>query len=189
MSSLTTHIQRTSFGVYNLLRNTTFQYPNVWLCLFCPGKILRHRRWITACFGFFYWKRSAQQQHKHNLSSGQKDKVWQCCLVDGTSLDGGVSTGKRNYCHSCLAWTSTQSHVEEEQEKCSIRVKREQRHCFIFPMALRGLLLNNEMKISLRHPTTLVQSIQHQDALQPTFNSLKMEFTFLFYSLGNSRCL
>lgn len=88
-------------------------------------------------FLFKEFSTAAAQAHLPFWAKGQSGR--QCCLVDGTSLRGGVSTGKRNYCHLCLARMSTQSHVGEEQEKCSMRVKREMRTWFYIPHGIAML--------------------------------------------------
>lgn len=113
---------------------------------------------------------TATQAQPFSWAKGQG--AWKCCLSD-RSLNDGASTVKRNYCCSQPAWMGTQSSIEEEQEKYSIGVKKEIKTVLDFSMAPLSLLLNNEMKISLRHPTTLVQSIRHPHALQATFNSLQ----------------
>lgn len=156
-------------------------------CLFHPCKSLRGSREIASVF---------IDRVQHNSSTS-------------TTL----LLGKRTRCLERLpvGWYITEwwgKHYEEEllllpfsmnehREQCRGGAgemlhwgeKRNQDTVVDFSMASLSLLLNNKMKISLWHPTTLVQSIRHQHALQATFNSLKMELTFLFYSLRNSRCL
>lgn len=101
-------------------------------------------------------------------------------------LEGG-SPGKRN----CCSFQSTRHSTEAGWRLGEILYwgeKISQNTVLDFSTA-SSCLLNNAMKISFRDPVTLAQRIWRQPVLQATFNSLQMELSFSFSSLGNPRCL
>lgn len=126
-----THIQSTSFGVYHLLWNTTFQCPEVWLCLFFLVKSWDIADKLLPVLVFLL-----RVQHSSSTSTTSllgKRARWLAVLPGGWNITEWWSEHwEEELLPFVLSWTSTQSHVGEEK-KCSIRVKREIRTQFYTP--------------------------------------------------------